>query len=113
MVRTGLFERASTVGSKLIRVLIVVAAVAALVQIVRFAISDQVAVDQPELSLTIDKGNWKALISRAEKALKEERFEEAVQDAQSALRADPLAAGRLGFWRSLRKNMGPPTRPSA
>ena len=95
MIRTGLFERVSTVGSRLVRVLIVVAAVAALVQIVRFAIADQVAVERPELALMVDGGNWKALMARAEKALKEGRSEEAVQDAQSALRADSLAAGAL------------------
>ena len=62
MVRAGLFERASTGRSGLLRMLIVLAAVAALVQIVSFAISDQVAVDQPELALRLDGGNWKALM---------------------------------------------------
>ena len=78
MVRAGLFERASTGRSSLLRMLIVLAAVAALVQIVSFAISDQVAVGQPELALRLDGGNWKALMVRAEMALKDEKSEEAV-----------------------------------
>ena len=95
MVRAGLFERASTGRSSLVRMLIVLAAVAALVQIVSFAISDQVAVDEPELALTLDGRNWKALMARAERALREEKSDEAVRDARSALRADPLAGGAL------------------
>ena len=95
MVEAGLVERASTRGSLLLRVLLVLVAVAALARIVSFAISDQVAVDQPELALMVDGGNWKALMARAERALKEERSEEALRDAQSALRADSLAAGAL------------------
>jgi tetratricopeptide (TPR) repeat protein len=95
MVEAGLVERANTRGSLLLRVLLVLVAVAALARIVSFAISDQVAVDQPELALMVDGGNWKALMARAERALKEERSEEALRDAQSALRADSLAAGAL------------------
>ena len=93
MVRAGLFERAGTGKFSLLRMLIVLAAVAALVRIVSLAISDQVAVGQPELALRLDGGNWKALMVRAEMALKDEKSEEAVLDARSALRADPLAAG--------------------
>ncbi|HZA93212.1 MAG TPA: hypothetical protein VE420_11350 [Gemmatimonadales bacterium] len=95
MVEAGLVERASTRGSLLLRVLLVIVAVGALARIVSFAISDQVAVDQPELALMVDGSNWKALMGRAERAMKEERPEEAVRDAQSALRADSLAAGAL------------------
>jgi len=95
MVRAGLFERAGTGGFSLLRILIVLAAVAALVRIVSLAVSDQVAVGRPELALSLDGGNWKALMVRAEKALKDEKSEDAVLDARSALRADPLAAGAL------------------
>ena len=95
MVGAGLVERASTRGSFLLRVLLVLVAVAALARIVSFAISDQVAVDQPELALMVDRGNWKAFMAQAERALKDERSEEARRDAQSALRADSLAAGAL------------------
>ena len=95
MVRAGLFERAGTGRFSLLRILIVLAAVAALVRIVSLAISDQVAVGQPELALRLDGRNWKALMVRAEMALKDEKSEEAVLDARSALRADPLAAGAL------------------
>ena len=93
MVRAGLFERAGTGRFSLLRILIGLAAVAALVRIVSLAISDQVAVGQPELALRLDGGNWKALMVRAEMALKDEKSEEAVLNARSALRADPLAAG--------------------
>jgi len=95
MVRAGLFERAGTGRFSLLRILVVLAAVAAFVQIVSFAISDQVAGGRPELALRVDGRNWKALMAGAEMALKEEKFEEAVLDAQLALRADPLAAGAL------------------
>ena len=76
-----------------VRLLIVLAAIAALVQIVRFAISDQVAIDEPELALTLDGRNWKALMVQADKALREERSDDAARDVRSALRADPLAGG--------------------
>src|SRR5215204_780660 len=95
MVRAGLFERASTGRFSLLRILVVLAAAAAFVRIVTLAISDQVAVARPELALRVDGRNWKALMARAEKALKEEKSEEAVLDAQLALRADSLAAGAL------------------
>ena len=95
MVRAALLQRASSGRSGFVRMLIVLAAVAALVQIVRFAISDQVAIDEPELALTLDGRNWKALMVQAEKALREERSDDAARDARSALRADSLAGGAL------------------
>jgi tetratricopeptide (TPR) repeat protein len=95
MGRAGHVERASTSGSILLRMLIVLVVVVALARIVSFAISDQGALDQPELALMVDGGNWKALMAQAERALKEERFDEAVRDAQAALRADSLASGAL------------------
>ena len=93
MARAALFQRASSGG--VLRMLIVLAAVAALVQIVRFAIADQVALDEPELALTLDGQNWKALMVRAERAQKEGKSDDAVRDARSALRADPLAERAL------------------
>ena len=57
MVRAGLFERAGTGRFSLLRILIVLAAVAALVRIVSLAISDQVAVGRPELALRLDGRN--------------------------------------------------------
>ena len=95
MVRAALLQRASSGRSGFVRMLIVLAAIAALVQIVRFAISDQVAIDEPELALTLDGRNWKALMVQAEKALREERSDDAARDVRSALRADPLAGGAL------------------
>src|SRR3954453_18089200 len=95
MVRAGLFERAGTGRFSLLRILIVLAAVAALVRIVSLAISDQVAVGRPELALRLDGGKWEGLVVRRGGGLKDEKSEDAVLDARSALRADPLAAGAL------------------
>src|SRR5829696_2350612 len=95
MIRAATLERARTGRFSLLRILMMVAAAAAVVRIVSFAIADQVAVDEPELALALDGRNWKALIARAERALKEDKAEEGARDARSALRADSLAAGAL------------------
>ena len=79
MVRAGLLERASTGKFEFARILIVLAAIAALVQIVSLADFGPSCVGEPELALTLDGGNWKALMVQAEKALKEEKSEDAAQ----------------------------------
>jgi hypothetical protein len=87
--------RAGTRQFSLSRILLVLAAAAALVRIVSFSISDQVALNQPDLALMLDGQNWRALVARAGVALREEKTEEAVRDARSALSADPLAGGAV------------------